>query len=61
MPDITICINNNYPKSKDCYRYQAKPKPYAQSYQKFELKDNECEFFWPVTKLVELYEGECFP
>jgi hypothetical protein len=48
MPDIAMCMNHSCPKSKECYRHEAKPNVYRQSYADF--KPNEagvCMYFSP--------------
>lgn len=32
MVDMTMCTYEKCPKSKKCYRFNAKPNPYRQSY-----------------------------
>ena len=36
MPDITLCTNNTCPKAPTCYRANAKPDEFRQSYSKFQ-------------------------
>ena len=41
MADITMCENWKCPSSKNCYRYQAEPHPFYQSYMNFEPIEGE--------------------
>ena len=41
MADITMCDNWRCPSSKNCYRYQAEPHPFYQSYMAFEPIEGE--------------------
>jgi len=52
MVGMTMCTNNACPKFKECYRAQAEPTPFWQSWCQFEYdEDGECEYF------VELVGG----
>jgi len=47
MPDIAMCQDHDCPSSKMCYRHQAWPNGYAQSYGEFDRKGKDkCEQFW---------------
>jgi len=49
MPDITMCMTEDCPLFKECYRAQAVPNPYRQSYAKFEwvkkMDGTACQHF----------------
>lgn len=47
MPDISMCANKECPLKKTCYRYNATPSEFRQSYAKFEYdKDtNSCDYY----------------
>ncbi len=51
MADISMCLGKNCPKKKKCYRYTARPNPYAQSYSDFENRcpKNNYKDFWDNT------------
>lgn len=57
MPDITMCVNNECPLRKYCYRYLAVPDQW-QSYSffipkeilHFSGKTTKCDYFWDTTK-----------
>ncbi len=54
-PDITMCGGEDCPLKKKCYRCQAIPTPYRQSYFTeipYDKKINRCEYFWDNTKDV---------
>lgn len=46
MPDIAMCTNDECPKAKECFRHEAVPHPYWQSYMAFDLEKDNC--FWPL-------------
>ncbi len=51
MPDIAMCTNEKCPFFNDCYRAQAKPDPYRQSYMNFEPDSRGvCASFWPTVE-----------
>lgn len=41
MSDITICVNDDCPERKDCYRHNAKPNSLRQSYADFSESCNK--------------------
>jgi hypothetical protein len=51
MPDISMCSNDECPLSKTCYRFNAKPSEYRQSYTRFTpkidevLDEVECDYY----------------
>jgi len=50
-PDITMCSDHNCPQKEDCYRYNAKPSEYAQSYfvdSPYDKNNNKCNYFWDM-------------
>ena len=38
MPDISMCQNKGCPLSSTCYRFQAVPSEYRQTYAQFEFR-----------------------
>lgn len=38
MPDITMCMNDGCPLAGSCYRHEAKPNEYWQSFAMFEYQ-----------------------
>lgn len=54
MPDITMCSNEKCADFKKCYRAQAKPNPYRQSYAEFKPEirfgGQVCENFIAIHK-----------
>lgn len=49
MPDITMCMTKDCPKKETCYRAQATPDKYMQSYSDFKEVCNEkvgYGYFW---------------
>lgn len=54
MSDITKCTNEECPLRHKCYRAQAKPHEYRQSYAMFEIDENDkCEHYWPMEERDE--------
>jgi len=54
MPDITMCKNEECIKKDSCYRYNAEPSEYWQSYSYFENSCNEetnYKMFWEIKVL----------
>ena len=47
MADITMCQNSQCPLFDSCYRAQAKPSQYRQSYAVFEGGEN-CDSYIPA-------------
>lgn len=46
MPDISLCRNEQCPKKKYCYRFNATPEPMYQSYADFKPDDKgNCDGF----------------
>lgn len=61
MPDISMCLNNECSKRRDCYRYRAVPGEIRQVYAKFKPYNSagDCEYFWrikPDQKVVPFTE-----
>ena len=51
MADITMCKDAECPKRETCYRYQAEPNPYWQSYfRNTPRTGTECEFYYEQKK-----------
>lgn len=49
MPDISMCANQVCPLFQKCYRAQAEPNPWRQSYSEFKPNENgECDYFSPI-------------
>ncbi len=54
MADISMCIKEDCPSFKGCYRAQATPNPYRQSYALFDNKSEDfCDMFIPYKNLGE--------
>ena len=49
MPDISMCNDYSCPQFEKCYRAQAKPSEYRQSYFRDSPRDKDgCNYFWPT-------------
>lgn len=49
MADITMCQDKACPERSNCYRAQAKPSEYRQSYFMTSPRDGEkCTHYWPL-------------
>lgn len=49
--DITMCMGNGCPLKENCLRYKSIPNEDYQSYFTeipYKLKENKCEFYWPI-------------
>ena len=47
MPDITMCEGKDCPHKDICWRAQAEPSPYRQSYFiEAPVRNGECQYFW---------------
>jgi len=44
-PDLTLCDNDQCPRSLGCYRFCAVPDPRWQSWAHFEPQNGECPAF----------------
>lgn len=56
MPDITMCNDYSCPNFDKCYRAQAKPSKYRQSYFVESPRDKEgCKYFGPLETDGEYY------
>lgn len=51
MPDITMCLSESCPYKNKCYRAQANPNPYYQSYSNFEYVCNKESGFEDFIKM----------
>ena len=51
MPDITMCLSESCPYKNKCYRAQANPNPYYQSYSNFEYVCNKESGFEEFIKI----------
>lgn len=50
LVDISMCQNDECPLRKQCYRYNAIPCEYMQSYAEFKPdEDGKCDHFWQIT------------
>ena len=49
--DMALCLNHNCPLSYCCYRYQAPPHPYRQSYGDFKYDENGCEYYIDIEEV----------
>lgn len=47
--DISMCSNGFCPLKEECYRFNAKPNDFRQTYGQFEFKDGNCDHFWEIT------------
>ena len=52
MSDISMCQQSGCPKSWECWRYNAPPDKYRQSYISPEFTDNGCNMFWDMGKIL---------
>lgn len=70
MPDITMCKNSRCALNTSCYRYQATPDRYRQSYFTDlepivnEDGDASCEYYYPYESCdhcggVEFHRRDC--
>ena len=50
MSDITMCLNKECSLKDNCYRFNAKPNPYRQSYGSFKPVGDKCDGLWRVVK-----------
>jgi hypothetical protein len=41
-----MCLNNECPMAKECYRHEAIPTPFRQSFSKFEPAKRDDGSFW---------------
>ena len=49
MPDISMCLNDACPSATRCYRHEAKPNEWRQSYAEFKPDETgKCEDFAPM-------------
>jgi hypothetical protein len=47
MADISMCLNKECKKRRQCYRFTAPANESWQTYADFEPDENgECEYFW---------------
>ena len=58
MPDISMCNDYSCPTFDKCYRAQAKPSEYRQSYFRDSPRDKDgCNYFWPLEETNENSSG----
>lgn len=49
MADITMCAGGHCPMKMDCYRHQAPPNNYWQTYfSHIPIVDGKCDYFSPL-------------
>ena len=64
MPDISMCLESECNKKKECYRYNAVPNEFRQScFLNKEKTGDKCESFWPIEESDSLQTpawGETF-
>lgn len=54
MPDISMCNDYSCPDFDKCYRAQAKPSEYRQSYFRDSPRDKDgCNYFWLLEETNE--------
>lgn len=54
MPDISMCNDYSCPQFEQCYRAQAKPSEYRQSYFRDSPRDKDgCNYFWPLEDTID--------
>lgn len=61
MPDIAMCNDYSCPQFDKCYRAQAKPSEYRQSYFSGSPRSMDgCQYLWPLeeTKQREDTDGK---
>lgn len=60
MPDISMCSGEGCPRAPTCYRAQATPDEYRQTYfASPPMKpDQSCEYHWPIAALNKPDETE---
>lgn len=58
MPDITMCRNKFCEKRDKCYRQQARPSEYMQSYLYFDTESVEKDFADGCTMFWTMQNGE---
>ena len=64
MPDISMCSDDACPSASKCYRHEAEPNPYRQSYMDWNRTPgaDRCYGFYPVaeapTRLREQEQNE---
>lgn len=49
MPDITMCSGEGCPLKDDCWRHNATPNEYRQSFfvtPPYDAESNDCVYFW---------------
>ena len=54
MPDISMCSGDNCPIRKKCYRHNAKPSEFRQSYfvdAPYDPEKKTCDYFWNDEKI----------
>lgn len=54
MSDIAMCKQDECPRSEWCWRYNAPPDMYRQSYISPEFNDDGCDKFWDMDELTHL-------
>jgi len=55
MSDITMCVNKLCPLFDECYRAQAEPNPYWQSYAMFNYDGTlKCDMYITLKRKVDV-------
>ena len=58
MPDISMCDDYSCPDFERCYRAQAKPSEYRQSYFSGSPRSMDgCQYLWPLEETNENRTG----
>ena len=58
MADITLCLSETCPQRRQCFRHEAPPKRFGQSYHAFtQSKGDECEWFVPLKEKLHGKHG----
>jgi hypothetical protein len=53
MPDIAMCVNDSCILNCDCYRYQATPSQFRQSYGTFQPINDKCDAYLKIRQPKE--------
>lgn len=48
MADLTMCTNDECPLASNCYRHEATPSEYRQSYFRASPDGDTCKYYWPM-------------
>ena len=50
MADISMCAGEGCEVKETCYRSQATPSKYRQSYIKPDIQKKDCDYYWNLQK-----------